>query len=40
MSIGTVFTLLVLPVVYTYIAKRRQAPGLLEHVNPEVLVGE
>lgn len=40
MSIGTVFTLFVLPVVYTYIAERRVGQVTQGRENPQVLAGE
>ncbi|MBK6508414.1 MAG: efflux RND transporter permease subunit [Haliea sp.] len=40
MSIGTVFTLFVLPVVYTYVAERREGVVAQIQGNPLVQVGE
>ena len=40
MSIGTVFTLFVLPVVYTYVAKRREGVVAKLEEGPLVNVGE
>ena len=40
MAIGTLFTLFVLPVVYTYIAQRRAAPVPEVSVNTLVQAGE
>jgi multidrug efflux pump subunit AcrB len=40
MSIGTVFTLFVLPVVYTYVAERRDAQVPQEQLSPLVQGGD
>ena len=40
MSIGTVFTLFVLPVVYTYVAERREGVVAQIQANTLVQVGE
>jgi multidrug efflux pump len=40
MGIGTLFTLFILPVVYTYIAERRDGVVPQGRVNPQALAGE
>jgi multidrug efflux pump len=40
MTIGTLFTLFILPVVYTYIAERREAPAPQAQVDSLVRAGE